>query len=241
MPRPCFIIPSDTYIDENNNILTAPPYNAISTLNVGDSVFCKEDGVDAEYLLVHKGLPSSMYDASCDGAWLLRKDIYENRQWRSPDYNNYVASDIHSYLNGTFLNLLDIKDIIRQAKIPYVNGTGGSAVASGANGLSAKVFLLSGYEVGWTTSDSTEFPVDGAKLYYFIDSIYGNSKRIAYLNSSATRWWTRSPITNSTGNVWGVGVDGSNDGIGSSNSRGIRPAFIVPLDTPIDSSNNIIA
>lgn len=74
--RPAFIIPSDTYIDENNNILTALPYNAISTLNVGDSVFCKEDGVDAEYLLVHKGNPdTSIYDSSCNGAWLLRKPL----------------------------------------------------------------------------------------------------------------------------------------------------------------------
>lgn len=238
--RPAFIIPSDTYIDEDNNI--RGPYNAISTLNVGDSVFCKEDGVDTEYLLVHKGNPDTpMYDASCNGAWLLRKDVYENRQWNSPNNNSYGASTIHGYLNGTFLNLLDIKDIVRQAKIPYVNGTGGSAVASGANGLSAKVFLLSGYEVGWTTSDSSYFPVDGAKLDYFTASTGGNPKRIANFNGSAANWWLRSPFNDGTGSVWCVDSDGNGVAGGVDTLNGIRPAFIVPLDTQIDLSNNIIA
>ena len=240
--RPAFIIPSDTYIDENNNILTSKPYNAISTLNVGDSVFCKENGVDTEYLLVHKGLPSSMYDASCNGAWLLRKDVYDNSAWNSSNNNSYKTSTIHSYLNNTFLNLLDIKDVIRQAKIPYVDGTGGSAVASGANGLSTNIFLLSGYEVGWTTaSDDRNLPQDGVKLDYFIKSSTGNSKRIANFNGEATRWWLRSPITGSSSNVFLVHSSGSSTYNSATRDYGIRPAFIVPLDTPIDSSNNIIA
>lgn len=244
--RPAFILPSDAYIDENNNIFTSSPYKAISTLNVGDSVFCKEDGVDAEYLLVHKGNPdATMYDASCDGAWLLRKDVYENRVWDSEDINKYESSDINTYLNNTFLNLFDsnIKDTIKQVKIPYrKNGGDGGTDQSGANGLSAKVFLLSGYEVGLTTSDN-QFPVDGAKLSYFESGIdtSANNKRIANLNGSAARWWLRSPNTASDVSVWYVLSNGGRDYNNAYNSGGIRPAFIVPLDTFIDSSNNIIA
>ena len=91
------------------------------------------------------------------------KDVYETRQWNSSNVNDYANSTIHSYLNSYFLAMFDsnIQNAIKQVKIPYVNGTGGSAVASGANGLSAKIFLLSGYEVGWTTSDSSEITSRG--------------------------------------------------------------------------------
>ena len=182
-----------------------------------------------------------MYDDSCNGTWLLMKDVYEIRQWHSSDSNSYKASTIHSYLNSTFLNLFDsnIKDAIKQVKIPYVNGTGNSAVASGANGLSAKIFLLSGYEVGWTTSDSSYFPVDGAKLDYFAASSGGNSKRIAYLNGSATFWWLRSPLTGNTYNVWRVSSDGNSRSNNASYSGGIRPALVLPTDTPVSDDGTI--
>lgn len=180
-----------------------------------------------------------MYDDSCNGTWLLMKNIYEERAWNSSAYNSYEASPIHSYLNSTFLDLLDIKDVIRQAKIPYVDGTGGSAVASGVNGLPAKVFLLSGYEVGWTYSGT---PVDGAKLPYF-ESGTGSpaqNKRIAYLNGEATAWWLRSPDTSDTYDVKLVTFTGDVSITNASSSYGIRPAFIVPLDTLVDSNNNIV-
>ena len=202
----------------------------LSTKAVGSTIKLNVNGKAKEFIVVHQGKPSSLYDDSCNGTWLLMKDVYETRQWHSSDSNSYKASTIHSYLNSTFLNLFDsnIKDAIKQVKIPYVNGTGNSAVASGANGLSAKIFLLSGYEVGWTTSDSSYFPVDGAKLDYFAASSGGNSKRIAYLNGSATYWWLRSPYTDYTYYVWVVYSDGDGYSRSASNSYGIRPALVLP-------------
>ena len=203
----------------------------LSTKAVGSTIKLNVNGKAKEFIVVHQGKPSSLYDDSCNGTWLLMKDVYETRQWHSSDSNSYKASTIHSYLNSTFLNLFDsnIKDAIKQVKIPYVNGTGNSAVASGANGLSAKIFLLSGYEVGWTTSDSSYFPVDGAKLDYFAASSGGNSKRIAYLNGSATSWWLRSPHTSIAGHVWYVRTSGSCDyANGAPNSLGVRPALVLP-------------
>ena len=81
--------------------------------------------------------------------------------------NNLENSTIQSYLNGTFLNLFDsnIKDAIKQVKIPYrKNGGSGGTNQSGANGLSCKIFLLSGYEVGFTTRESRNFRQDGAEV-----------------------------------------------------------------------------
>jgi hypothetical protein len=181
-----------------------------------------------------------MYDSSCNGTWLLLKDIYTTRTWDSSN-NDYKNSDIHSYLNGTFLNLFDndIKNAIKQVKIPYQNGTGsGGSVASGANGLSCKIFLLSGYEVGFSTSDSSYFPRDGAKLSYFSSGTgsAANNKRIANYNGSATYWWLRSPSTLSTNYVWSVNSNGSYDYWSYRNTYGVRPALV--LDSSLSVSDD---
>ena len=205
---------------------------------VGSSVYLKVNGVNTEFLVVHQGKPSSLYDDSCNGTWLLMKDIYKTMAWDSSN-NDYKNSDVHSYLNGTFLGLLetDIQNAIKQVKIPYRNGTGsGGTTASGANGLSTKIFLLSGYEVGWTTSDSQNFPVDGAKLDYFTASSSGNSKRIANLNGTATYWWLRSPCTSGTGYVWHVYSSGDCNFWYCGNTYGVRPALV--LDSLLSVSDD---
>ena len=205
----------------------------LSTKAVGSTVKLKVNGTAKEFIVVHQGKPSSLYDDSCNGTWLLMKDIYENRVWQSGNINKYESSDIHTYLNNTFLNLFEsnIRDAIKQVKIPYrKNGGSGGTDQSGANGLSAKIFLLSGYEVGWTTSDYSYFPVDGAKLSYFESGTgtSANNKRIANLNGSAAFWWLRSPLTNDASYVWLVYSDGYYSSNGASYSRGIRPALILP-------------
>ena len=220
------------------------PFNSgtqISDLTVGSTVKIAVNGTLRDFLIVHQGLPSSLYDGSCNGTWLLMKDIYEQRQWNSSDFNNYANSTIHSYLNSYFLAMFDsnIQNAIKQVKIPYVNGTGGSAVASGANGLSAKIFLLSGYEVGWTSSDNQYFPQDGAKLSYFESGAgtSANNKRIAKLNGSADYWWLRSPYL--TDYVWYVNSYGGYDGDYASRSHGIRPALVLPSDTLVSDDGTI--
>lgn len=205
----------------------------LSTKAVGSTVKLKVNGTAKEFIVVHQGKPSSLYDDSCNGTWLLMKDIYENRVWQSGNINKYESSDIHTYLNNTFLNLFEsnIRDAIKQVKIPYrKNGGSGGTDQSGANGLSAKIFLLSGYEVGWTTSDYSYFPVDGAKLSYFESGTgtSANNKRIANLNGSAAGWWLRSPRADGAGRVWFVVSSGYYGGYYASYSYGIRPALILP-------------
>lgn len=41
------------------------------SLAIGDVVQINENGVAQDYLCVHQGLPSSLYDDSCDGTWLF--------------------------------------------------------------------------------------------------------------------------------------------------------------------------
>ena len=221
-------------------------WTPVGQLAIGTLIKILENGAPVEYLVVNQGIPenSSLYDASCDGCWVLRKDIAEGRRWDSSD-NDYKNSDIHAYLNGSWTSRYSagVLSQIKQVKIPYVNGTGrGGSVASGANGLSCKIFLLSGYEVGFSTSDNSYFPRDGAKLSYFSSGTgsSANNKRIANLNGSAANWCLRSPVTGDTGLIWIVYSDGVCSNWGCSNPCGVRPALILPSTITVDENLNVI-
>lgn len=215
----------------------------LSTKAVGSIVKLKVDGTLRDFIVVHQGKPSSLYDASCDGTWLLLKDCLEQKRWHSANTNDYKNSEIHSYLNNTWLNKLDanIRAQVKQVKLPYVNGTANSAVASGANGLSCKIFLLSGYEVGFTQSDNSYFPVDGARLAYFENGTGTSAlnKRIANYNGSATNWWLRSPYTYDTYYAWLVYTGGSCGISNCTYAYGIRPALVLPSSLLVSDDGSV--
>ena len=201
----------------------------LSTKAVGSIVKIKVNGAAKDFIIVHQGLPSSAYDASCNGVWVVMKDIYTTSTFGNN--NSYKDSSIHSYLNSTFYNLIDsqIRAVIKQVKIPYTN----SGVQSGANGLSTKVFLLSGTEVGF--SGVSYMNTEGAKLSYF-DSA---SKRVAYNGSSAAIWWLRSPYTSSSDSVWSVRSGGSGGGWYCRDSYGVRPAFVLPSSLVVSDDGTV--
>lgn len=207
-------------------------YVTLSSKAIGSTIKLKVNGSARNFIVVHQGKPSSVYDDSCNGTWLLMQDIYENRAWHSSNTNDYANSTIHSYLNSTFLNLFEsnIKNAIKQVKLPYRKGSGTSTtVTSGSNGLSAKIFLLSATE----TSFSFDYMPrgEGAELAYFKGCAdnSSDSKRVAYLNGSATSWWLRSPYC-SNGSDYALYVSSNGDWSVNrcSSSGGIRPALILP-------------
>ena len=83
---------------------------------------------------------------------------------------------------------------------------------------------------------------EGAELAYFkgcADSD-SDSKRVAYLNGSATGWWLRSPGCNITSNrALAVGSAGTSGDTNCSNSRGIRPALILPSSLLVSDDGSI--
>ena len=206
-------------------------YVTLSSKAIGSTIKLKVNGSAKDFIVVHQGKPSSVYDDSCSGTWLLMKDIYENRQWHSSDTNDYANSTIHSYLNSTFLAMLDsnIQKAIKQVKLPYRKGSGTSTtVTSGSNGLPAKIFLLSATEMSFNFSYMPSG--EGAELAYFKGCAdnSSDSKRVVYLNGSAASWWLRSPHCYSSYGALYVGSNGDWNGYGCSYSYGIRPALILP-------------
>ena len=206
-------------------------YVTLSSKAIGSTIKLKVNGSAKDFIVVHQGKPSSVYDDSCNGTWLLMKDIYENRAWHSSNTNDYANSTIHSYLNSTILNLFEsnIKNAIKQVKIPYRKGSGTSTtVTSGSNGLSAKIFLLSATETSFSFSYMPSG--EGAELAYFKGCAdnSSDSKRVAKLNGSATGWWLRSPRCNNFGGALYVNSNGDWNVNHCPGSYGIRPALILP-------------
>ena len=210
----------------------------LGELAVGSSVFANVGGVRTEFLVVHQGKPSDIYDDSCDGTWLRMRYAYEKKAWHSSDENAYAGSTIHAYLNGSFLALFDaaLRTVIKQAKIPYRAGTGtGKTVTSGANGLSAKIFLLSGTEQKVDSSVPTD---EGACLDYYASistSVNNDARRIVYqADGTAVSHWSRSPnCLSSKGVTCATEIDeygGSGWAKCSEDYHWICPVLILPSD-----------
>lgn len=218
----------------------------MATLNdktVGDIVQLNVGSVATNFLVVHKGLPSTKYDSSCDGVWLLMVNAYgSSMKWDSTN-NDYENSDVHSYLNSTFFNLLDddVKNSIKQVKIPYRKGSGTSTtVSSGSSGLSTKIFLLSRFELGWTAylADAN----DGDKLTYFTaSSALLNALRICYSpDGTARTWWTRTPdVETGDGYIHCVYTSGVQSVNRCTGRNYVRPAMILPYDFALGGSKSI--
>lgn len=216
-----------------------PIYNEVTinlaNVSVGDEVLLPENGIMTPYIVVQIGNPdTSIYDNSCNGVWLLRKNITLDyyQPWDSNRTNNFSTSTIKSWLNSTMLLKFDstIQNNIIEAKIPYGSGGGTTNVNIGENGTPSKIFLLSVYETGGNSSIYFA-PQDGATLSYFIkgDTATARKKRIAYTESTskAGDWWTRSPYSNNISADF-IYTDGSFGALNAHDSDCIRPCFIMP-------------
>lgn len=205
----------------------------ISELTKGDSVYINVGGTPTEFIIIYDAAPPSIesigkvYDSSTDGIWLLMKDIHKLDRWNTADvlidYNN---SSIHNYLNGQFLNSLDmgVRNKIKAATLPYTNYNNEKVT------ISTQVFLLSDYEVG--------------RLQSYFAGQYENC--IAYYNGAPYDWWLRDVSTGTMNGVRKmsakfVNTSGSyNSSAQITYSYGIRPALILPHDALVDDDFNVL-
>lgn len=233
----------------------------LGELLAGASVFTNYNNARREFIVLHQGNPdSSIYDDSCNGTWLCIKDIYDKRYYNNAQGigNHYADSAINYDLNNTYLNLFDaaMQSMIKQVKIPY-RTNGYKHVGEemhGANGLLTKLFLLSANEINWTQGEASsdgdtsmleDLPTDGACLSYFSGCAYSDQKRVSLLDGVDTSWGLRTPvIDNDDGDKYAYTVNTSGSPSYWTTTirdfEGIRFAFILPPDTQIDDSFNIV-
>lgn len=197
----------------------------LSELTEGDIVKINESGNPVDFYVTKHD-----YESGLNGSGrtlVVRKDCYDNRVWDSGDVNAYAGSDIDTWFNGTYKNMLDadIRSLIGTTKIRYTPGNGNWTVGT----LERAVFALSATELGQSES---WFNVEGSALPI------ANTLKVAHLNGSANTQWTRSPYTGNANLVIYLSSTGNDGSISCSVSYGSRPAFTLPGDAYVTDNGD---
>lgn len=214
----------------------------LGALAVGSVVYFAVGGVRTPWIVVHQGLPGNMYDSSCNGTWLLCKDVYSSKQWSKTVKNDYSLSNIRAYMDSTFLNSIDqsVRSVIKDVRIPYRPGGGSStSVNSGANGLFCKVFLLSAIEVNIGFNNR---PKEGERLRYFVNcnTAGADDLRVANYNGVPGDWWLRTPDPATSNAAVLVTKTGAMSSANVAYLHGFRPAMVLPQEVLVDGDGNVI-
>lgn len=197
----------------------------LSEKALGSIVKLKENGVAQEFYVAKHGYPTSGNGRTL----LVRRYIYDTRQWHTSNVNAYASCALDSWFNNTYYNLLDadIKAQIAAVAIPYTPGNGNNSVST----LSRKVFALSVTELGRTASYAN---VEGSALPI------ASTLQIAYNSSgSAVVQWTRSPDSNGTYYAYYLGTNGGVRYIGCTSTFGARPAFTLPSSLSVSDDGSV--
>lgn len=211
----------------------------LGNLTVGDVVKIKVGGNATNFIVVQQGRPSTAYSSDCDGTWVITEKVYGSSMYWDSTNNDYENSDVHSYLNSTFYNLIDsnLRGFIKTVKIPYTKGTGDTGtVKTNTNGLSTKIFLPSFREVAFGSTTAGDVNIEGVILTLFKE----NGVNARKVNN---QWWLRSPETNSgtSGFVASVQAQGSYREVSATGEKlYIRPMFILPTDLATDKNGNVV-
>lgn len=197
----------------------------LSEKALGSIVKLKENGVAQEFYVAKHGYPTSGNGRTL----LVRRYIYDTRQWHTSNVNAYASCALDSWFNNTYYNLLDadIKAQIAAVAIPYTPGDGNISVST----LSRKVFALSVTELGRTASCAN---VEGSALPI------ASTLQIAHNSSGSTvAQWTRSPYTNGTGRACCLNTGGDVGINFSTNALGARPAFTLPSSLSVSDDGSV--
>lgn len=192
-----------------------PSVIPLSDYAEGDIIKLNEGGSPVEFYVAKHD-----YDIGLNGAGrtlVVRKDVYDQRQWNSSNVNAWASCTMRSWLNSTYKGLLDssIQEAMGTTTYYYTPGNGNTTVTTRAD----SVFLLSMTELG---SFNTNANVEGFVLP--IES----TLQIAYHDGSATDQWTRSPYTSKTDFAGYLNSGGNVYYIYCSRSYGSRPCFTLP-------------
>ena len=183
----------------------------------GDITQLNEGGVPVDfYVACHN------YEQSLNGAGrtlVVRKGVYDQRQWHSSNVNAWASCTMRSWLNGDYKALLgpEIQEAMGTTTYRYTPGNGNTSVST----RSDAVFLLSMTELGKSHLYAN---VEGSALPI------ASTLRIAYQNGSATEQWTRSPYMDGTDYAWRLLSNGGIGGSACTSTRGSRPVFTLPSD-----------
>ena len=228
----------------------------LGTMPVGTEVRMHYRGLGntIQGILVHKGNPNpSIYDASCNGAWIwlnhsgiVAEHGRDNHNYpfsySNSDYPNSDAFDICESKAKERINTA-FSYAIKSVKLPYYNTSQGKVMTLG-NGVSCQVFLLSLVEFGFSATD--DIPQEGCTLDYFKNSSVDKTGKEIIEGSSweSGRYLhaTRSVSMLDGGYCYYINSNNAYDRVLKREERAYRwyPAFILPYDVKLNDNNYII-
>lgn len=203
-------------VDVNEDGEVVSDKKPLSELPEGTIIQLNENGSPVDFYIAKHN-----YESELNGAGrtlIVRKNIYNQRQWHSSNVNAWANCSMRSWLNSTYKSLLDadIQELIGSTNYRYTPGNGNNTVTT----RSDSVFLLSMTELGrsatYANTEGTMLPT-------------ASTLRVAYSSSGiATIYWVRSPFTGGTNSVYCIYADGTPSAVGCSENHGSRPAFTLP-------------
>ena len=199
---------------------------ALSALPEGALVSINENGSPVNFYLAKHD-----YESGLNGAGrtlLVRKNLHSYGQWNANAKNAYATSTIDSWFNGTYKSMLDekVKYLIGETTFYCTPGNETKEIIT----LTRGIFALSFTEYGL----STTYPNMGEGTVLPIAS----NLRVAYLNGTAARHWTRAVTSNSTTNAFIVMESGVSNVQYVTNQYGYRPAFTLPAKATVNPEPN---
>ena len=179
----------------------------LSTVALGDILMLNENGSPVPFYVCKHD-----YESGFNGAGrtlVVRKDCYDMRAF-SDGTNDYTSSQLGSWLNSAYLNLLTnaMKKMVGTTKLYSKQAV-----------LERSVFQLSLTELGKSNSNAY---TEGAAL-----SIAAKLW-IAYRNGGTVNQWTRTGHVRFNGSAFILAGDGNAGWIPCVQSAGSRPAFTLP-------------
>ena len=166
---------------------------------------------------------------------LLREEIMAQLRPYNDGYAAYEDSDLDRWLNTDYLAALDdpnLTVITTRIEVTDPNSLGRSGRDTGF--IDRDVFILSHHELA--LSGPINSADEGLPLKYFKNS----ASRIAYLNGEAVEWWLRTPDTFYETSVYTVSTNATVGIKEDTDESGVRPAFCIPSDTPVEKRSDII-
>lgn len=205
----------------------------ISNLPVGAIVNLEHDGVLVPHIVAHQGLPSEYYDASCNGTWLVRKDIVALSAFLTdpsggvPSNGRYTSAKCvaRKYVENTYYPKYSdkVKQCIKTIKMYEYN-------------YSTKCFLLQSFEA---TNHRVFPPSGGTSFIATLDYFTNNARRVANYNGSATEWWLADINTGHGPYVYPYYITSTGDydsEVYASDEQGIRPTIIFDFESLVSTS-----
>lgn len=189
----------------------------LGNFSEGDIIQLNEGGVPVDFYVAKHD-----YESALNGAGrtlVVRKGVYDQRQWHSSNVNAWASCTMRSWLNGDYKALLgpEIQEAMGTTTYRYTPGNGNNTVTT----RSDAVFLLSLTELGeshaYANTEGSALPI-------------ASTLKIAYQNGSPTYQWTRSPDTSNTGFARRLSSNGYVSYGYCTNTSGSRPVFTLPSD-----------